>query len=144
MWQHIQNHPENSVPIPAAGIEKAENENYAFFMESTTIEYIIQKHCSLDMYGGLLASKGFGIAVRKGKLIWISCDSLLKFSFSTDAPTLRKVLSQAILKLQSSGKLAELKNKWWFEKNENICQVGIYTHAQKLLMWERVGEFEIR
>lgn len=36
---------------------------YAFFMESTSIEYQIEKHCQLTQVGGLLDSKGYGIAM---------------------------------------------------------------------------------
>ena len=47
------------------GVLKAETERYAFFMESTSIEYEIQRHCTLNQVGGLLDEKGYGIAMRK-------------------------------------------------------------------------------
>ncbi len=40
---------------------------YAFFMESVSIEYQTERNCSYIQLGGLLDSKGFGIALRKGK-----------------------------------------------------------------------------
>lgn len=46
---------------------ESEDEHYAFFMESTSIEYETQRHCSLTQVGGLLDEKGYGIAMRKGK-----------------------------------------------------------------------------
>lgn len=36
---------------------------YAFFMESTTIEYQKEKHCELMQVGSMLDSKGYGIAM---------------------------------------------------------------------------------
>lgn len=36
---------------------------YAFFMESTAIEYQLERHCDLMQVGGLLDSKGYGIAM---------------------------------------------------------------------------------
>lgn len=42
---------------------------YAFFMESTMIEFITERHCNLTQVGGLLDSKGYGIAMPKGKVL---------------------------------------------------------------------------
>jgi len=50
-------------------------------MESASIEYISERNCNLTQIGGLLDSKGYGIATRK------------------DSPY-RTPLSQAILQLQ--------------------------------------------
>ena len=36
---------------------------YAFIMESTPIEYITERYCELQQIGGLLDSKGYGIAM---------------------------------------------------------------------------------
>lgn len=49
------------------GVFKAENEKYAFFMESTSIEYETQRRCKLTSYGGRLDEKGYAIAMRKSK-----------------------------------------------------------------------------
>lgn len=40
---------------------------YAFFMESTSIEYYMQRFCSLKMTGGKLDSKDYGIAMPKSQ-----------------------------------------------------------------------------
>lgn len=53
------------------GVKRAENENYAFFMESTTIEYTIERHCNLTQIGRLLDDKGYGIAMRKSNYLLI-------------------------------------------------------------------------
>lgn len=34
-------------------------------MESTSIEYITERHCGVAQIGGLLDEKGYGIAMRK-------------------------------------------------------------------------------
>jgi hypothetical protein len=39
---------------------------YAFLMESTTIEYVIERECDTTQIGGLLDSKGYGIALPPG------------------------------------------------------------------------------
>lgn len=36
---------------------------YAFLMESTSIEYEVERNCELTQVGGLLDSKGYGIAM---------------------------------------------------------------------------------
>ncbi|XP_074025580.1 glutamate receptor ionotropic, kainate 2 isoform X1 [Leptinotarsa decemlineata] len=96
--QHMVEHPEN-VKENDEGVLRAEreDEHYAFFMESTSIEYATQRHCSLKQYGGLLDEKGYGIAMRKNS-------------------PYRKRLSLAILELQMSHFLDELKTKWWEER----------------------------
>ena len=71
--------------------------NYAFLMESASIEYIIERNCNLTQIGSLLDSKGYGIATKK--------DSIY-----------RTPLSQAILQLQESGVLHTLKDRWWKQK----------------------------
>ena len=61
------------------GIDKVllEQGGYAFFMESTTIEYVIERYCQLQQVGGLLDSKSYGVAVQQGKI--------LKFIYSEKA-----------------------------------------------------------
>ncbi|XP_024216292.1 glutamate receptor ionotropic, kainate 2 isoform X2 [Halyomorpha halys] len=71
--------------------------NYAFLMESTSIEYVIERNCDLTQIGGLLDSKGYGIAM------------------PPNSPY-RTAISSAVLKLQEEGKLHILKTKWWKEK----------------------------
>lgn len=40
---------------------------YAFFMESTAIEYVTQRYCDLKNIGGQLDSKEYGIAMPKSR-----------------------------------------------------------------------------
>ncbi|XP_044259006.1 glutamate receptor ionotropic, kainate 2-like isoform X1 [Tribolium madens] len=77
---------------------------YAFFMESSSIEYEVEKHCELVQVGNRLDTKGYGIAM------------------PTNAPY-RTSINQAILKMQEMGRLQRLKEKWWKEKNKaNTCK----------------------
>lgn len=46
---------------------KSDEENYAFFMESTSIEYMEERNCDVAQVGGLLDSKGYGIAMKSSK-----------------------------------------------------------------------------
>lgn len=41
--------------------------SYAFLMESTSIEYVIERNCELTQVGGMLDSKGYGIAMPPSK-----------------------------------------------------------------------------
>ena len=55
------------------GIRRVLDGNYAFLMESTMLDYIVQRNCNLTQIGGLLDSKGYGIATPRGKFkkIWL-------------------------------------------------------------------------
>lgn len=83
------------------GQKRVEEGKFAFFMESTSIEYIIERNCNLTQIGGLLDSKGYGLATSK--------KSRLKRPYRT-------LLSEGILHLQETGMLHVLKNRWWKER----------------------------
>lgn len=48
-----------------------EKGGYAFLMESTQIEYFTRRNCNLTQVGGLLDSKGYGVALPVSTYIWI-------------------------------------------------------------------------
>ena len=52
--------PTTTPPLPTS------QGNYAFLMESTMIDYNIQRNCDLMQVGGLLDSKGYGIGTPIG------------------------------------------------------------------------------
>lgn len=83
------------------GVDRVD-EDYAFLMESTTIEYHIQRKCNLKKIGDALDEKGYGIAMPKN---W----------------PYRDKFSNALLELQEQGVLARLKNKWWNEIGAGVC-----------------------
>lgn len=67
MYEYMKENPEYMTSTNAEGVERVVNENYAFLMESTTIEYITERRCTLTQVGSLLDEKGYGIAMRKSK-----------------------------------------------------------------------------
>lgn len=66
MWQFMSSRPHVFMKNNQAGRERVEKGNYAYLMESASIEYIVERNCNLTQIGGLLDSKGYGIATRKG------------------------------------------------------------------------------
>ncbi|KAH8353734.1 hypothetical protein KR084_013022 [Drosophila pseudotakahashii] len=74
---------------------------YAFLMETTNLQYHVQRNCELTQIGESFGEKHYGIAVP------------LNADF-------RSNLSVGILKLSEKGVLYTLKNKW-FNDNETKC-----------------------
>ena len=70
---------------------------YAFLMESNSIQYQVERNCDLLQVGKLLDSKGYGIAFTPGSVY-------------------RVPISSAILQLQEAGRLHILKNRWWKQR----------------------------
>ena len=69
MWAFMESRePTVFVKTSKDGIVKVKNGDYAFLMESTMIDYTIQRNCELMQVGGLLDSKGYGIGTPMGKL----------------------------------------------------------------------------
>ena len=56
----------------AEGIDRVRKEDgmYAFFMEAASIEYHIERKCDLTQIGGLLDSKGYGVALPPSNFIF--------------------------------------------------------------------------
>lgn len=68
MYNYMKDHADEVlIEKNEEGVWKVQHENYAYFMESTSIEYITQRKCNLTQIGGLLDSKSYGIAMRKGR-----------------------------------------------------------------------------
>lgn len=67
MGEFMQANPQVMTSSNDEGVERVMNNNYAYIMESTSIEYIVQRNCEVTSVGGLLDSKGYGIAMRKSK-----------------------------------------------------------------------------
>ena len=65
MWVFMSSDKSNFVSSNALGVERVlkDNGKYAFLMESTSVEYVIERNCQLTQIGGLLDSKGYGIAL---------------------------------------------------------------------------------
>ncbi|XP_050533361.1 glutamate receptor ionotropic, kainate 2-like [Daktulosphaira vitifoliae] len=103
------------------GVDRVMNNNYAYFMESTSIEYEVERKCKLAQIGGLLDNKDYGIVMRKNA-------------------TYRNILSANILSLQEKGKITALKNKWWKEKRGGgSCQDNVQSNEASELSMKNVG-----
>lgn len=100
IYDNIEN-MKTSVSSNDAGQKRVGEGKYAFFMESTTIEYIVERNCNLTQIGGLIDSKGYGLAFSK--------KSRLKRPYRT-------LLNEGILHLEETGILLALKNRWWKER----------------------------
>nr|QGW50653.1 ionotropic receptor 11 [Propsilocerus akamusi] len=102
MWRFMENKkPSVFVSTYEEGMKRVLEGNYAFLMESTMLDYSVQRNCNLTQIGGLLDTKGYGIALPKGS-IW------------------RDKISLAILELQEKGEIQMLYDKWWKNTGE-IC-----------------------
>ncbi|TMW47948.1 hypothetical protein DOY81_006973 [Sarcophaga bullata] len=102
MWRYMENRKSSVfVKTYEEGIRRVMEGNYAFLMESTMLDYAVQRDCNLTQIGGLLDSKGYGIATPKGSL-W------------------RDSMSLAILELQEKGIIQILYDKWW-KNTGDVC-----------------------
>ncbi|XP_044738243.1 glutamate receptor ionotropic, kainate 2 isoform X2 [Chrysoperla carnea] len=100
MWSFMESaRPSVFTSSNGEGVERVVkgSGSYAFLMESTSIEYVVERNCDLTQVGALLDSKGYGIAM------------------PPNSP-FRTAISGAVLKLQEEGKLHILKTRWWKEK----------------------------
>jgi len=88
----------------SAGIDRVRKEDglYAFFMEAAAIEYHIERKCDLKQLGGLLDSKGYGIALPK------------------DSPY-TAAISQGVIKLIETGEVKRIKERWWKVTGDDSC-----------------------
>ncbi|XP_074598842.1 glutamate receptor ionotropic, kainate 2-like [Brevipalpus obovatus] len=97
MYQFMESNSHMYVTSNEQGKERVSKGNYAFFMESAAIEFIVERECNLTQIGQNLDSKGYGIATREGD------------------PLARR-LTEGILKLQEKNVLQILKDRWWKQK----------------------------
>ncbi|XP_017844827.1 glutamate receptor ionotropic, kainate 2 [Drosophila busckii] len=103
MDEFMTAHPEYLTESNQEGVDRVKRStNYAFLMESTSIEFNTKRECNLTKIGDALDEKCYGIAMRK---YWPHRD---KFN-------------NAMLELQEQGVLEKLKNKWWNEVGSGIC-----------------------
>jgi len=87
---------------------------YAFMMESSSIQYIVQRKCDLAQIGGNLDVKGYGIATRPGS-------------------EFKPLLDSAILQMQEEGEFHKLKTKWWKQRRGGgKCDNSAKTSVKKL------------
>ncbi|XP_068406882.1 glutamate receptor ionotropic, kainate 2 isoform X5 [Eschrichtius robustus] len=94
MVRELIDHKSVLVKSNEEGIQRVLTSDYAFLMESTTIEFVTQRNCNLTQIGGLIDSKGYGVGTPMGS-------------------PYRDKITIAILQLQEEGKLHMMKEKWW-------------------------------
>lgn len=98
----MNNNPDVFVKKTIEGIERVKSESYAFLMESTSIEYTVQRECNLTQVGGLLDNKGYGIGLPEGSILFQTKFIRISLSFLLGSPY-RERFSEIILDLQEKG-----------------------------------------
>ncbi|XP_048414238.1 glutamate receptor ionotropic, kainate 3 isoform X3 [Stegostoma tigrinum] len=113
MWAFMSSRQQTAlVKSNEEGIQRVLSADYAFLMESTSIEYVTQRNCNLTQIGAPIDSKGYGIGTPLG------------------SPYKEKI-TIAVLQLQEDGKLHMIKEKWWRgngcpeEDNKEASALGI-------------------
>lgn len=125
MWRFMEGKkPPVFVKTYEEGVQRVLEGNYAFLMESTMLDYAVQRDCNLTQIGGLLDSKGYGIATPKGSP-W------------------RDKISLAILELQEKGVIQILYDKWW-KNTGDVCNRDDKSKESKAnaLGVENIGELK--
>lgn len=120
---YMEANPSMFVNNNREGKERVLQGSYAFFMEAAAIEYAVERICNFTQVGGLLDSKGYGIATRKNSPI-------------------RYALSKGILKLQEKGTLHILYERWWKQKRGGgSCQQSAGGGAEPMALANVGGVF---
>jgi hypothetical protein len=65
MYKKMTEEPDVLASSNNEGLKWVKDRNYAYFMESTSIQYITERDCDVAQVGELLDTKGYGIAMRK-------------------------------------------------------------------------------
>ena len=69
MWQYMEQNNNVWSASNKEGVESVlkEDGQYAFMMESTVVDYVVERQCELTQVGGLLDNKGYGIGLPPSK-----------------------------------------------------------------------------
>ena len=69
MWQYMEQNNDVWSASNKEGVERVLNSDgqYAFMMESTVVDYVVERQCELTQVGGLLDNKGYGIGLPPSK-----------------------------------------------------------------------------
>lgn len=73
MWTAMETNPAVLSSSNYEGEERVRKSKgaYAFLMESSSIEYIVERNCNLTQVGNWLDSKGYGIALPMSEDCWV-------------------------------------------------------------------------
>merc|ERR1712080_599661 len=113
MWNNM-----DFVGSTKEGINRVKDGEYVLLTESTTVEYVTDRHCELMQLGGLLNAKSYGIALPQNS-------------------PYRAPINRAILLLQEQGVLQKLNLKRWFDGG--ICAMGSNSREVSTLGQDNVG-----
>ncbi|XP_011061173.1 PREDICTED: glutamate receptor ionotropic, kainate 2-like [Acromyrmex echinatior] len=103
------------------GLHKVKTDDYAFLMESASIEYMTERNCDVTQVGGLLDEKGYGIAMKKNSIYLHNINS-------------------AVLMLSERGIIQQIKTKWWTQKRGGgKCQESAGGGSAERLGLDNVG-----
>ncbi|CRK95897.1 CLUMA_CG009343, isoform A [Clunio marinus] len=139
MWRTMENKkPSVFVPTYEEGIRRVLEGNYAFLMESTMLDYNVQRDCNLTQIGGNLFSPHFILSIYafftftflvviyepSRCLFCLVPKGLLDtkgYGIATPKGSIwRDKISLAILELQEKGEIQMLYDKWW-KNTEETC-----------------------
>ena len=76
MWQYMEQNNNVWSASNKEGVERVlkEDGQYAFMMESTVVDYVVERQCELTQVGGLLDNKGYGIGLPPSKSRVFLCE----------------------------------------------------------------------
>nr|CAD7400869.1 unnamed protein product [Timema cristinae] len=145
----MKSRPDTMTSSNQEGVERVLKDirGYAFFMESISIEYEMERNCSLMQINNLLDNKGYGIALPISKYrnsktrfkVDAICSVMIEnFSWSHNSPY-RTFVSKAILELTERGILTKLKDKWWKVHDGTGCSAIIVKPSSDELDMANVG-----
>ncbi|KAL0117229.1 hypothetical protein PUN28_010224 [Cardiocondyla obscurior] len=122
MYEYMKAHKNDVVVADNdLGIKKAIWEDYAFLMESASLEYEVERNCEVHQVNGWLDEKGYGIALKK------------------NSPFLHD-MNTAVLQLLQSGAISDIKKKWWTQKRGGgKCTQNTGTSGAQALDLKNVG-----
>jgi hypothetical protein len=95
MTKYFNDNPAALVKSTKEGLDRANNESYAFMMETTSLRYAVNSNpCTLMDTGVTFGMKSYGLAVGRTSPI-------------------KESLHQAILEMIENGEIEGLENKWF-------------------------------
>lgn len=104
------------------GLAKVKEGDYAFFMESSSIDYYTERVCNLTQVGELLDDKSYGIGMRQRLFKFFFLFPISTFLMNCELSNRHTdykyfdELSEGVLILLERGRLTELKTRWWKQR----------------------------
>lgn len=64
--RYMETHPDSMVTDNEEGLKRVQTSNYAYLIESTTLEYYAERICNVTRVGDLIDERNYAIGMRKG------------------------------------------------------------------------------